>query len=141
MQNIRIKNMNRYEDIDRKIMLNNGSLILHKKNDKVIGIYLVTSYRGNKNKYPSESTNKYCSLIDLETGKIAFEERCSRATTERRVLKHLTHVGYTSYYEAKNESNDIRYKDMRVSVYKTGNYTMDIELGEELSIRKNEERK
>ena len=90
MNNISIKGICECADLDRKVNLGNGSIVIQKEKDQVIGVYLVVSFRDNKNKYNGSSTTSYCTLVNLDNGQIAFEERCSRAPTERRVLRHLT---------------------------------------------------
>lgn len=65
-------------------------LVIHRDvNDKVLHTYIVTSFRNNKDNAHWRETSKYCSLVNLETGYIAFEEPCSRNTTELRILRHL----------------------------------------------------
>lgn len=131
MQNIRIKGMKTSPDLDRKIRLTNGAIIIQREDDVVIGVFMVVSFRDNKNKYPGDSTTGYCTLIDLDTGRIAFEERCSRQTTERRVLRHLTFAKITpSYpYKQKITYDDSKFRHMRIDVYANGNYTFNLELG------------
>lgn len=71
--------------------LNNGSYVVrYTKEDEVIGTYIVTSYRGDGN----GNTRVYCSLVNLDTGYIQFDERCSRSTTIKRVLSHLSPGDY-----------------------------------------------
>ena len=132
MQNIKIKGMKTSPNLDRKIRLTNGAIIIQREDDIVIGVYMVVSFRDNKNKYPDDSTTGYCTLIDLDTGKIAFEERCSRQTTERRVLRHLTFAKITSSYPYKQRTtyDDNKFRHMRIDVYANGNYTFNLELGE-----------
>ena len=96
MKNITINGQNVIARLDKEISLNNGNIILLKNNDGVKNAYMVTSFRDNKNRY-GEDTGSYCSLVNLDTGYIAFEERCSRKTTVRRVLNHLLKLGNSSY--------------------------------------------
>lgn len=131
MQNVSIKGVCEYSDLDRKINLPNGAIIVQKEKDQVIGVYLVVSFRDNKNKYHNDSTASYCSLVNLDNGKFEFEERCSRATSERRVLRHLTHAGYSYPYNPDSNEQDNLFSNMRVQVYRNGNYKINLELGEE----------
>lgn len=131
MQNISIKGVCECADLDRKINLSNGAIIVQKENNRVIGVYLVISFRDDKNKYKNDSTKGYCSLANLDTGQLAFEERCSRVTSERRVLRHLTRAGYSYPYNPDSHEQDSRFSNMRVQVYQNGNYKINLELGEE----------
>lgn len=134
MQNISIKGVCECADLDRKIKLFNGTILIQKEKDQVIGVYLVVSFRDNKNKYKNDSTAGYCSLVNLDNGKLAFEERCSRATTERRVLRHLTHAGYSYPYNPDSHEQDSYFSNMRVQVYQNGNYKINLEFREEYII-------
>ena len=131
MNNISIKGVCECADLDRKVNLGNGSIVIQKEKDQVIGVYLVVSFRDNKNKYGGSSTSSYCTLVNLDNGQIAFEERCSRATTERRVLRHLTRAGYSVPYDPNSRYQDYRFQNMRIQVYLNGNYKVNLELGEE----------
>ena len=131
MNNISIKGICECVDLDRNIKLTNGSIVIQKENDKVVGVYLVVSFRDNKNKYGNDSTNSYCTLINLDNGQFEFEERCSRATTERRVLRHLTRAGFTYPYDPNSRKQDSKFYNMRVQVYNNGNYKVNLELGDE----------
>lgn len=134
MNNISIKGVCECADLDRKVNLGNGSIVIQKEKDQVIGVYLVVSFRDNKNKYNGSSTSFYCTLVNLDNGQIAFEERCSRATTERRVLRHLTRAGYSVPYDPNSRDQDYRFQNMRIQVYPNGNYKVNLELGEEYII-------
>lgn len=134
MNNISIKGVCECADLDRKINLSNGAIVIQKKREQVIGVYLVISFRDNKNKYGNDSTTSYCSLVNLDNGQLVFEERCSRATTERRVLRHLTRAGYSYPYNPNSREQDSKFSNMRVQVYQNGNYKVDLELGEEYII-------
>lgn len=131
MNNISIKGICECVDLDRNIKLTNGAIVIQKENDSVIGVYLVVSFRDNKNKYGNDSTNSYCTLINLDNGQFAFEERCSCATTERRVLRHLTRAGFTYPYNPNSREQDSKFYNMRVQVYNNGNYKVNLELGDE----------
>lgn len=131
MNNISIKGVCECADLDRKVNLSNGSIVIQKEKDQVIGVYLVVSFRDNKNKYGHDSTTSYCTLVNLDNGQIAFEERCSRATTERRVLRHLTRTGFSMPYDPNSRDQDYKFQNMRIQVYPNGNYKVNLELGEE----------
>lgn len=134
MNNISIEGICEYVDLDRKIKLSNGAIVIQKEKEQVIGVYLVTSFRDNKNKYGNDSTASYCSLVNLDNGQLAFEERCSRATTERRVLRHLTSAGYSYPYNPNSHDQDYKFQNMRVQVYCNGNYKINLELKKEYTI-------
>lgn len=134
MNNISIKGICECADLDRKINLSNGAIVIQREKEQVIGVYLVTSFRDNKNKYGNDSTTSYCSFVNLDNGQLAFEERCSRATTERRVLRHLTRAGYSYPYNPNSHDQDYKFQNMRVQVYCNGNYKINLELGEECII-------
>ena len=134
MNNISIKGVCECADLDRKINLSNGAIVIQKDREQVIGVYLVISFRDNKNKYGNDSTTSYCTLVNLDNGQLAFEERCSRATTERRVLRHLTRSGYSYPYNPNSHDQDFKFQNMRVQVYCNGNYKVNLELGEECII-------
>lgn len=134
MNNISIKGVCECADLDRKVNLSNGAIVIQKEKEQVIGVYLVVSFRDNKNKYGKDSTTSYCSLVNLDSGQFAFEERCSRSTTERRVLRHLTRAGYSYPYKLDSHEQDSKFSNMRVQVYLNGNYKVNLELGEEYII-------
>ncbi len=131
MKNISIKGVCDCVDLDRNIKLTNGAIIIQKENNNVIGVYLVTSFRDNKNKYGNDNTSNYCSLINLDSGFLAFEERCSRSTTERRVLRHITRAGFTYPYDPNSHDQDDNFRNMRIQVYNNGDFKINLELGEE----------
>ena len=76
--------------------MNNVFIKSFKKKENVVGIYMVVSFRDNKNKYNGSNTTSYCSLVNLDNGSLAFEERCSRSTTVRRVLNHILRLGFST---------------------------------------------
>lgn len=131
IQNIRITGVAENVDLDRKVKLTNGDLVIQKEEGQVIGIYLVSSFWDHKNKYDMKNRASYCSFINLDTGQLAFEERCSRVTSERRVLRHLTRAGYTYPYDPDSKDQDDKFSNMRIQIYSNGQYTMNIALGKE----------
>lgn len=131
MKNITIKENYNCSNLDRKINLKDDAIVVQKENENVIGVYLVIPFKDDENRYSDKSTTKYCSFIDLDNGKIPFEERCCRATTERRVLRHLTRAGFTYPYDPNSHEQDSKFCNMRVQVYNNGNYRIDLELGKE----------
>lgn len=112
MRNISIKGVCDCADLDRKVNLSNGSIVIQKEKDKVIGVYLVVSFRD----YGRADTSSYCTLVNLDSGQLAFEERCSRATTERRVLRHLTRAGYSMSYNPNSCEQDYKFQKMRIKI-------------------------
>lgn len=53
-------------NLDRKIKLNNGAIVIQKENGEEVGAYLVVSFRDGKNKYKGDRTSEYCTLINLD---------------------------------------------------------------------------
>lgn len=131
MKNITIKENHNCSNLDRKINLKDGAIVVQKENENVIAVYLVIPFRDGKHKYGGDSSSGYCSLVNLDNGKISFEERCCRATTERRVLRHLTRAGFTYPYDPNSHEQDGKFCNMRVQVYNNGNYRINLELGKE----------
>ena len=74
MNNVFIKGQIPDLNLDRKLNLHNGSLIIVKQRDTITGIYMVVSFRDNKNKYNGSNTTSYCSLVNLDNGSLTFEE-------------------------------------------------------------------
>ena len=119
MKNVTINNIIMGVDVKKSITLNNGSLVLHcNRSDKVIGAYIVTSFRDSNGKYKGDMTTHYCSLVNLDNGYLAFEERCSRATTIERVLWHLNH----NDYRAKEAIREGQY----LEIYPVGEFKIDL---------------
>ena len=131
MKNVSIKGICECNDLDRNIDLRDGSLVVHKKRDSILDVYFVVPFRDSKNKYNGDQTATYCTLVNLDTGKIAFEERCSRRTTERRMLRHLTKAGHSYPYNPDSIEKDYLYTNMTIQVYKNGKFKMNLELCEE----------
>lgn len=130
MNNVIVRGQKQYVDLNRKLNLYNGSVVLLKNKvngDSIDAIYYVVSFRDNKNKY-SGSTTGYCTLLDLDSGQFAFEERCSRNTTVRRVLRHLLRVGYTMPYNPDATDDDFQLRNYDVEVHDCGNYKMELVL-------------
>ena len=123
MQNVTINNQKCGIDHEAKISLTNGSLVIHRNRlGDVLGAYLVTSFRYNRGvttDKSKEAIQSYCSLIDLDNGKIAFEERCSRATTIKRVLSHLNRADYYGEQAVKN--------GQYIEVYTMGELKIDLQ--------------
>lgn len=97
----------------------NGSLVVHyNKNGKVQSCFIVTSFRDSKNRYYGDATTSYCSLVDLDTGYLKFEERCSRTTTMARILSHLNPSDYKGVEAVK--------EGQYIEVYPVGEYKIDL---------------
>lgn len=127
MKNISINGKKRGVDLERAIELNNGALVVLKNYNGIDSVYMVVSFRDNKNRYNGERTEKYCTLLDLDDGKYAFEERCSRKTTVRRVLNHILRLGCDDY--SYNSSIPVEsYRNFDIEVYRSGEYKIDISL-------------
>lgn len=89
---------------------------------------MVVSFRDNKNKYNGSNTTSYCSLVNLDNGSLAFEERCSRSTTVRRVLNHVLHLGFSMPYNPNSKENDNQMKDYDIDYYGNGAYKLEVDL-------------
>ena len=126
MKNIMIYRQKDNLNLDRKIKLNNGAIVIQKENGQEVAAYLVVSFRDGKNKYKGDRTSEYCTLINLDTGQFAFEERCSRNTTERRVLRHLTRSGYDYPYNPDSHAQDSKFSDMEIQVIDIEDYQMNL---------------
>lgn len=122
MKNVTINSKKYGVDGEAPVRLNNGSLVLHyNKNADVLGAYIVTSYRDQSGycKHNGKETSQFCSLVDLDTGYLKFEERCSRSTTVGRVLAHLVPNGD---FQGKNAVKEGQY----IEVYSVGEYQIDL---------------
>lgn len=128
MNNIFIKGQIPDLNLDRKLNLHNGSLIIVKQRDTITGIYMVVSFRDNKNRYNGSNTTSYCSFVNLDNGSLAFEERCSRSTTVRRVLNHVLHLGFSMPYNPNSKENDNQMKDYDIDYYGNGVYKLEVDL-------------
>ena len=119
MQNITINKKRYGVDGEVPVKLNNGGLVLHyNKLGDVLGAYIVTSFRDHSGKYGGDQTSTYCSLVNLDTGYLAFEERCSRKTTVQRVLSHFNHGDYYDKQAVK--------EGQYIKVFNSGSYSIDI---------------
>lgn len=128
MNNVFIKGQIPDLNLDRKLNLHNGSLIIVKQKDTITGIYMVVSFHDNKNKYNGSNTTSYCSLVNLDNGSLAFEERCSRSTTVRRVLNHVLHLGFSMPYNPNFKENDNQMRDYDIDYYGNGAYKLEVDL-------------
>jgi hypothetical protein len=123
MKHITINGQKMKNWLDRDLSLHNGDLVLSKRGG-VEKAYMVISFRDHKNCYKGDKTNTYCTLLDLDTGYFAFEERCSRTTTVRRVLSHLLRLrDKFSYGDA---IPDDAYGNWDVDIVSPGEYSIDI---------------
>lgn len=125
MKNITINGRNKVTELEKEVILNNGALVLTKKNGEIIDVYMVVSFRDNKNQYNGAATAGYCTLVNMDNGTFAFEERCSRKTTVRRVLNHLLRLGCSSY--AYNNSIPIeQYRNYDIEIVYKDTFTLDL---------------
>lgn len=122
MKNITINGFNKSVNLERAITLNNGALVLKKHDDKIVDVFMVVSFRDNKNRYNGADTGRYCTLVNLDNGVFPFEERCSRKTTVRRVLSHLLRLN--DYVCSCCSDND--YGDYDIEVYAPNTYKLDV---------------
>ena len=119
MNNITINSKSAVLRGETPFKLANGSLVVHyNKYGNVQSCLIVTSFRDHHNKYSGAQTNPYCSLVDLDTGYLKFEERCSRDTTMVRILSHLNPYDYKGA-KAVEEGQFIE-------VYPVGKYKIDL---------------
>ena len=127
MRNIRINKDETYNHLNKKIKLNNGSLVFLKEYGKIIKVFLVTSFRDGTGKYLGLSTSEYCSLLDLDNGQIIFKERCSRDTTIKRILSHILRLNNKK--NVNDNINDILLSTKYdIEVYSLGSYILDINI-------------
>lgn len=106
-------------DEDRKLTLNNGDIVVSLVNDRAIGHYLVTSYRGySREPYQQrpKDIKSYCALINLATGYPAFEEPCSRNTTLKRVLSHLYDRLAINSNQASRDIMQLKSKEYELTI-------------------------
>lgn len=117
MNHITIKNDTQVS-ASTPISLKNGNIVLHfNRFGKIANCYMVISFRDVDGHYKGEfNCCAYCSLLNLDTGYIEFEERCSRDTTVQRVLSHL--------YQGKNAAQEGQY----VKVYTHEEYNIQLTL-------------
>lgn len=119
MKNVTINGKKYERDGETPVKLNNGSLVVHyNKMGDVLGAYIVTSFRDSKGNYSGQQTTTYCSLINLDNGYIAFEERASRSTTVKRVLSHLNRGDYYGQQAVK--------EGQYIEVYAPGDFKIDL---------------
>ena len=121
MKNITINGIKKNINLNREITLNNGALVLQKHDDKIVNVFMVVSFRDNKNRYGGADTAKYCTLVNLDNGVFPFEERCSRKTTVRRVLSHLLRLN-----DYLGHCTDKDYGEYDVEVYAPNTYNLDV---------------
>lgn len=123
---VKIKNYKSF--VNSQTKLNNGTLVIHYSiTGAVLHEYLIIPFRNNKNKEEFRATQQYCSLIDLETGRIAFEEPCSRNTDIYRILCHLNK---SSYYGESAVKEQILNQSL--SIHPLHRYDLEIQIkGEE----------
>ena len=123
MKNVVIDNRKTAVNGETPLLLSNGNLVLkYNAMSEVVDAYIVTSFRDHENRYRGQPTSAYCSLVNLDTGYLAFEERCSRKTTINRVLSHLSPDYVGSNYLADN--------GCYVEVYPKGDYRISLQLSE-----------
>jgi hypothetical protein len=125
MENVTIKGKP-VVDSNHVMRLNNGDLLLWcDSSGNVKATYLVVSFRKQGHDSYCFSTAHHCSLLDLDDGTLAFDEKCSRSTTINRILCHLNRGSYnggTSHLDYANPYNQ------RLLQYKHGNFKIEIEL-------------
>lgn len=125
MNNVSIKKKE-INDLNRHIELKNGSLVVLKSNEEVIGTYMVIPFRDHKNEHQGCSTSGYCHFADLDTGRLIDKRRYDRRMTEKDIIDILlledeTCRVFEEYYKRKT-----------ISVYLSGDYKMEIELLQEV---------
>ena len=122
MNNITLNSKTCRNRAETPVKLQNGSLVLHFNSvGEPLGAYLVTSYRDQQDwlKYRNKvSTVSYCTLINLDTGYIQFEEPCSRTTTVGRVLAHLS--------KTRDEGKIPVGRGERIEVYPSGKFNINL---------------
>lgn len=127
MKHITINGQKKTAQLEKELSLKNGSLVLLKHTENIVGVYMVVSFRDNKNRYKGQDTAPYCTLLDLDLGSYVFEERCSRKTTVRRVLNHILRLGSSDYTANANIPAE-RYGVFDVEVKYSDEFTIDISI-------------
>lgn len=127
MKNITINGQKKTAWLEKELSLCNGALVLLKHNDKIEQVYMVVSFRDNKNRYQGDNTAPYCTLVNLDNGSFAFEERCSRKTTVRRTLNHLLRLGGCDYSYNASIPED-KYGTYDVEIKYQDEFTIDISI-------------
>lgn len=128
MRNVVIKGASNARNYSRRVRLNNGMVLIHRDvYNRVLGVYMVTSFRNDKdNPTKWRNTAFYCSLINLDNGTIAFEEACTRDTTELRVLRHLCRCG--CYSLGQSDFNDEKISGSYIEEVPLHEYTIYLDL-------------
>ena len=127
MNNVTIVGRTTDNHLDEIVTLHNGTLIiLNNTQGYIQGAYVVTSFRNHNSQYEGVNFTSYCSLFDLDNGQFAFQERCSRNTTKRRVLRHLLRLGYTAPYHPDCTDQDDKLIGFDIEVYDKGKYVFEI---------------
>jgi hypothetical protein len=125
MDNVKIKGAVVNEP-NHPVRLNNGDLLLWcNAYGGTKSAYMVVSFRKQGHDSTCYNTNQYCSLLNLEDGTLAFDERCSRGTTVNRILCHLNRGSYnggTSHLDYCNPSNQ------KIRQFRSGNYQIELSL-------------
>ena len=127
MKNITINGQKKTAQLEKELSLKNGSLVLLKHTEKIVSVYMVASFRDNKNRYKGADTAPYCTLVNLDTGGYAFEEPCSRKTTVRRVLNHILRLGGSDYAYNANIPVE-KYGEFDVEDKYPGEFSIDISI-------------
>lgn len=111
--------------LEEKICLKNGAILLLKKDEEIFDVFMIVPFRDNGDRYRGDLRDAYCSLISLNDGHYAFDERCSRSTTVRRVLNHMLRLGNGSYeYNAAIPVEE--YKGYDVEIKSPDSFRIDI---------------
>ena len=121
MNYISIKGRNTNGVLDTPVKLHNGSIVFLKLNNQIVNVYYVISFRDDNNRYKGDLTAPYCSMVNLDSGQFAFQERCSRNTTVRRVLKHIVPTAYI-------DTSDMELSGYDIEVHKHSAYHLEISL-------------
>ena len=125
MQNIKVIKNEMIPDLDKSARLFDGSLVLIKYKGFVTGALIVVPFRDHKNRYRGDDISRYCSLINLDDGKILFEQRCSRYTTVRRILNHVLKLGKNNY-EYNQSIPAATYVGCDIEIIPNGKYEINI---------------
>lgn len=88
MNNTTVSFKPNYTHLDAPYVLHRGDMLLLRSADKDVAVFIVVEY-----KHDTHINNKYCSLINIETGDAVCDEPISKATVERRILNHILRLG------------------------------------------------
>ena len=88
MNNTTVSFKPNYTHLDTPYVLHSGDMLLLRSADKDVAVFIVVEYN-----HGAHINDKYCSLINIETGGAVCDEPISKSTVERRILNHILRLG------------------------------------------------